>query len=800
MRRKPGNLWHWSLFCLLLLHDELHPSFRSTLSETQLGSFLILLDWWIGKYQDRRLSAAAISYIVLGSVLKVPTDTSFLRIAAKISKSGYHYGMLKLFLLEFAVDSKPPVSSIFPENLPSARFTAATGACTQKIGAICYWEAAKGHHKGPLRPTEEPKEHSDVSEFGDSIALALMDLVSTTGIEINNIQNTFDIPLYAATVWPYKLGQDIDSAFPRPKFGGAVLEACPWLTAEEKDGVPYYLWDVVNEKTVETAELRSPSYTAISHTWGRWRLKDVAQVKGAKWPIPMNSLFSVEDLPNILKGVPRKSDYVWLDLVCIPQDRSDKAMAGIAEREIARQAKIFSTASHAVAWLNDVESFDSLESIGRWMALSLLEHPPKSFLDFHPLDEETRRVVGFSSTVLLKTPDQLLKEMVMQQSKTGVPLEEAGLKGDATDSYRIYHGWLSSLWTLQEACLRPDMWICSRDWTVLSLPDWGSGCELPLDGLIALATRTSLPRDATASDGTFSTTTETHIRQKAPHNVKSAVAVLFASGMIHLLKPTIKSILWLGDRRYCQKNRSEAIMSVIGVFNWDRNAKHDELVLGKYPLDFLEGVRQRCGANFFNSITSSDMVDPQDREAEGSASQAVGSILPIASQLRPEHLEIGHSDYADPLEHPSLASWKIQKNGNVKIREAAVIASSESLDWEPMPAIVLDFTSNMQTPVSDVDEIRKARVDLIQWIRSRPYECYAICISYLHELETDNRIIWSCIGVLLRKTSNSTTNSASDLGVPSASFINIGLFSITHEGIMQAGDITPSMKVDWVVL
>jgi hypothetical protein len=138
-----------------------------------------------------------------------------------------------------------------------------------------------------------------------------------------------------------------------PRFGTG-LEPCPWLTKEEKSGNPYYLWDVEKEMTVEAKELNAPSYTAVSHTWGRWQKSEPESWKkldGVKWLIPENSLFQVEDLPRILKGVPRKNKYVWLDLVCIPQrqpeslslvdDEEQDNLANIAYQEIARQAKIF---------------------------------------------------------------------------------------------------------------------------------------------------------------------------------------------------------------------------------------------------------------------------------------------------------------------------------------------------------------------------------------------------------------------------------------------------------------------------
>lgn len=53
---------------------------------------------------------------------------------------------------------------------------------------------------------------------------------------------------------------------------GPEIEACPWLqTTETDEHLAYYLWDVRRHRTVKTSRLNfSPTYTAISHTWGRW--------------------------------------------------------------------------------------------------------------------------------------------------------------------------------------------------------------------------------------------------------------------------------------------------------------------------------------------------------------------------------------------------------------------------------------------------------------------------------------------------------------------------------------------------
>jgi len=790
MRRNPGKLWEWSLCCLLLLHDNLRHSFRSTLSKTQFGSFLNLLEWWTGKYQDGRLSAAAIAYIVLDSVVGLPQDETFRDMAAKLSKSAYHFQLFDLFCLEFSVHTKPATSSIFPAELTRARESAAVYASTQRIGCICYQEAVKKHRQS-LGQLDEPKAESDATTFGNSIAQALNHLITAGSVEIQEAQSRVKIPLHAAAVWPFELGQVMDSVYTTPNTG-VVLEPCPWLTSEEKSGLPHYLWDVEKGRTVETAGLKSPSYTAISHTWGRWRVQgSAARLDGVEWPVPRNTLFFVEDLPGILRDVPREGGYVWLDLVCIPQDTENPAMAEIAYREIARQAKIFGTASRAVVWLSDVESLDSLKSMARWMALSLLEHPPGGRSEFNPLDEERRRVESFSSPVLIKTADQVRELAKQKYGSEDLTSEEPLQKATMENLLDYCHGWLSSLWTLQEACLRPDMWLCSRDWTVLRLIDGRRGSPLQLDGLMALTRQSFVPRytkDTVAI-------TECYIRHRHPKNMMSLAFILMSVGMTAIFQPSIGDILWLGSRRYCLMKRSEAIMSVVGVADWEGRARQEDLVFDKYPVAFLEKVRLRWGSVFFNSVRFTA------ESGRNSGDDAIGSMLPFQPGYRSgfmlPQLYHGHPDL---LEHDSVASWEIQRDGSVRICNAAIIASPETANQEPLQSTL--FIPNEQNTSGDLIEFDSdVSVELGEWIRTRTYECYAVCTAYAHSyVEHADRTSWECRGILLEKVRHLPGVVADPSGATPDYFVKIGLFIIVNEGMMQAEHFTPSTKVNWVAL
>lgn len=51
-----------------------------------------------------------------------------------------------------------------------------------------------------------------------------------------------------------------------------------------------------------------------------------------------------------------------------------------------------------------------------------------------------------------------------------------------TDEMKV-SGWFSSLWTLQEICLRPDMWLCSRDWVLFTA---GNSTPVAFNTIVAI--------------------------------------------------------------------------------------------------------------------------------------------------------------------------------------------------------------------------------------------------------------------------------------------------------------------------
>lgn len=427
---------------------------------------------------------------------------------------------------------------------------------------------------------------------------------------------------------------------------GSVFEPCPWLErdkGEEHGNLPLYLWDVTKGETVLSAALQNrPEYSAISHTWGRW-IQDEANpvdIPGARWKIPRNTRFDVTNLPQLLRSVPCGTPYIWLDLLCIPQYASAEQA-----REIGRQAKIFQSAKYVVAWLNDVENFDGLRFITQWQALKLLNLPTRLQEDLcqEQTDEVSRNVYG-KQLGLMSTPSAALSTPI--------------------------NAWFTSLWTLQEAAMRPDMWLCSRDWKPLT---WDGHSPLPLSGFIAV-----LSVFRTMLSGT---------RSPNPMGVvfQQLLQWSYHSGLEMLLHLDRTSLIMLGDRRECTGRRAEAIMSALGVTSWYKEALRSSrastsdghvanLVLGKYPRRFVQECASKFPGEFFGLIMKVKL-----NEQPGLFTERHGTLLPfsrgIVYYINPDMPWLS----ANPMEsHESLRTWTVLASGSVRIQRACVLCSSQA--------------------------------------------------------------------------------------------------------------------------
>src|SRR5450432_2251321 len=192
----------------------------------------------------------------------------------------------------------------------------------------------------------------------------------------------------------------------------------------------------------------SPAYTALSYTWGRWKLSDGVQpdvraipVKGVAWDIPRIDPihFTAEQFHDAIRdtAIPHPSesvrddvDFLWLDVACIDQRDDSPEMA----REIGRQAKIFRGASRVYIWLTTYK----YDFVHAW-ALDM----DKNFQMMVSAGFEKRTDLG----EWIANMCRLVQEII-------------------TDP------WFTSLWTLQESFLSPNANILIGDARKASLDLW----------------------------------------------------------------------------------------------------------------------------------------------------------------------------------------------------------------------------------------------------------------------------------------------------------------------------------------
>lgn len=621
--RETKALYNWYCMVYVLSSQSGHPS-RSTLwnsmSIWHRQSFRMIFDWWTASYQNSSYSLSSILALVdrCHAVIlhglrqegsKHDVETMVLGLlalkrwpeddvlpaprlpGARAVLSGYHEQLNSLFLLEFdsKYDSDGKGQKSCWERRRWARSRAARSAFCQQMA----WQLLERHQATEVA--------TQIADFKSQTRTACSDDHIAPQYPIGNgFEAAFCVEWHKQTALNIK---------------GPVIEPCPWLPPVSEEDLPssYFLWDLNAEKTIQTSKLTSiPHYTAISHTWGRWATGKTTWVKGvAGWRVPQNSIFQVEKIPELLQKVPCETRYIWLDLCCIPQEFG----SAIGAMEIARQAQIFRKAKVVVAWLNEVDDLQALGDLLSWQALQLLRLRAGS--------KQKRR-------------DELVAKIWKRAAgkRTGLLLPRPG--------HPIYkmplNPWFTSLWTLQEVSLRPDMSLSTRDWNLLALD---GNSPLALSGLICiheLFFQQESPEEA-SQIFTFENTSRVGLDEMETWR--------FESGLCKLLNLDQVTLLTLGDRRQCTGRRAEAIMSALGTTRWYENIRQmvsqqqsgitmqerleQNLVLGKYPLAFVREVCNAIPGDFFGSYIK---FTPLGHESGHGISGAHGSMLPsITSQV-----------------------------------------------------------------------------------------------------------------------------------------------------------------------
>lgn len=450
---------------------------------------------------------------------------------------------------------------------------------------------------------------------------------------------------------------------------------------------PRWLWSVDLTETLYVPSLPScPSYTCISHTWGRWRKSTSVQVTGVReWLVPENELYDVRRLPQKLSRLPFK--YIWLDLFCIPQDDSARA-----DEEIARQTSIFRNSESCIAWMHDVESWDDVQHGIQWLSLQYLRIADKSTAS--------------------RIPDEMLQEF----TKISLEYPPSLLLHRTTSRYQYWEPttWFSSLWTLQEAILCPRIELYSKDWYRL---EDNLGSAIPLVSLVVFLYVAFQNNGSIQDIFNFDTNLmnligfQENVESIPKFNevsVPTSVWRLCELGVIArlynvLLVSSPVSIIFNANIRRCTGDRAPAIMSAIGVTKWYRDRLNigrsrqepvEDLVLGIYPLDFVEEAFERSGACFFETA----FTISQARLAQVlRMRKAVGSMLPFSAAKGWLLGKFGPPEMSRTglVDHPAVKQWVIRKTGTVEIKLAGIFCSTQCTETHQFTGSLLWFEEQL---------------------------------------------------------------------------------------------------------
>lgn len=494
---------------------------------------------------------------------------------------------------------------------------------------------------------------------------------------------------------------------PRTNYPAVTLSNETWYGNDTSRGLPHYLWDTENHKTVTASDIRPrPEYMCISHTWGRWRLPSSTNVAGVPWPVPENSKYKVQDVPAQLSALP--SRYIWFDLFCIPQQASSK----LKDDEISRQAAIFRGSTACIAWLYDVTDWAGVQRALEWLCLNYLSLTSMPGGAVAAARGERMHQAWKAADVPAELVCELRKDTDMPSLRElrSVPIP-----------------WFTSLWTFQEALLCPDIQLYSRTWNRL---EDGQGFPISLATLAnSISLLYDIVRDDTEGEESITDPTMFHTwlsLHEDQHQLANDLIPLGVLQLGHFLRMTqmdrffasrsaSTSFVGASDRE-CTGDRTEALMSAIGVTAWFKSRSGwrrplglmDRTVSGMYKLNFVQAAVSSHGSSFLHGRWYEDgRLQPRDLLRR----RSLNSMLPFN---KPAHGSFGGTTrygindadglHIEVIDHPSIASWKIRADGSIRVHSAGIWASSE--DEKPFDfRVTLNYNDGSKPLLSIKDEL-----------------------------------------------------------------------------------------------
>lgn len=564
-------------------------------------------------------------------------------------------------------------------------------------------------------------------------------------------------------------------------YTGSMDKPCPWLPKVRKE-MPYYLWDVEQKRTVVVSELGiEPEYCCVSHTWGRWRKRDVP-VEGVPWLVPQNERFDVEKLPEHLQQICPRVSFVWIDLFCIPQDGSSKA-----DEEINRQALIFQNASRCIAWINDVVGWTSTMKSLDWFGVCYLHATTcPGIYETHELLESLHEEAMTPSELFTREIELAEGEKLLLDSEHPRPVVWINPRKLAEPAC-----WFSSLWTLQVTMLCPNMTFVDRHWTPL---EDRFRSPIPLDAFFNfINTVESLWYDSTPykvwTEGFVTSFSKSKVASQAkgeeyflwPDGPRQLVDFCIVTRMDSLVEsPSSAGLLMAANTRQSTGSRAPAIMSALGITDWylpnqTRNDGNAHLVLNCYPLSFLKEAAAKMGAAFYesaarrretidyNNLDRSQRGSMMPFSAESGWFSGITAIMPMYRY--------------SPEDHPAVKAWSIGQDGSVEITLAGIMVSSESPNPNPYE------NTPMTAQVMKKGFINKSDVLFADLARELPKGVCMYAVSLLKDPQRQ-------YGLLLEGRVRRRKFMFSS---PTRRLVKVGTFLISNL------DFPPSTKVSWVV-
>jgi len=241
-----------------------------------------------------------------------------------------------------------------------------------------------------------------------------------------------DITEELASQWA--AGADVGSNFGRPIFGTKTSD----LDAAQ---LPPLLFDLVQNRVVQSSELAITRYAIVSHVWGLTSELDGVKY-GVDWKIPIrseNKLLQILEAARVVVG----ERYIWLDILCLDQRRRN-------ELEIAKLKLYYTNATGCFVWLDnaygDANWRDVLNAISKINAFFELNQHGSPYKDVPKVD------------FTMKNGEALAWVEVLRKLETAP--------------------WFRRVWTLQEGVIPDKIYFCTPERYMI-----GGSCIWTIAGL-----------------------------------------------------------------------------------------------------------------------------------------------------------------------------------------------------------------------------------------------------------------------------------------------------------------------------